>query len=333
MVAPTGLSSAQPTDHHEVRLRALRAKLGDGFDEREQPLEGHIGARRGHDPTGDTGHFRTRPETPVVDADWDHFQLVWGEPVLLDDVSLGRRRDRENPRDATGDLLLHRHEPVPAAEGQPAPHRRGMAQVECPIDGDRMMAGAEQRPAVRHDPEEAAAEGLVVMDHIELTAAGGQGPTDPPAEGARLGETGRAHDCEFRYVDPGLELPRERNPEGIRLAVEVQARDRHVPHAGIEHRPRLPGEDRHLVAQVHQLTGEVAGVHALTARMRVASVDQEGNPEGVRPGHKEQTVVGARRPVKLTPPDWVRLRQTALDRARPRSTGIDRDRGAIHVVV
>ena len=98
---------------------------------------------------------------------------------------------------------------------------------------------------------------------------------------------------------------RERNSHGmgIRKGSGWRYRSRlgtgTKPTPVVEHGPGLAGEDRHLVAQVDQLPRQVPGVHALSARVGVPSVDQEGNPKRGGPGHELQTVVAAQRPVKL----------------------------------
>ncbi len=115
-----------------------------------------------------------------------------------------------------------------------------MRQLEPTIDGDRMVDRPEQRPAVLHDPEQAAAERLVVVDDVEVAPAGRQRPARPQAEGARLGEPGRAHHCELERVDRTVELLQVRDPEGVRIAVEVEARHGLEGHPFVELRIRLP---------------------------------------------------------------------------------------------
>ncbi len=174
-----------------------------------------------------------------------------------------------------------------------------MLEVEGSVNGDRMVTRAQHGPPVGHDPEQTAPERLVVVDDVVLAAPGGQGAANSPAEGPRLGKAGGAHHGELGDVDRGAELSRSGHAKRIRLPVEVEARDRDIPHPVVEHRPRLAGEDGYLMAEVHQRPGEVAGIDALTARIRVAAIDQEGDPERVVPGHKAQTVVCRELPVKL----------------------------------
>ena len=119
------------------------------------------------------------------------------------------------------------------------------------------------------------------MHHVELAGAGRQLPTDPPAERAGFGKARRAHQGELGDIDTGPELARHRNPERVRLAVEIKARDRDIADPVIEHRPRLTGEHGHLVAETDQLTGQVPGVDALATRMWIAPIDQKGDPQGV----------------------------------------------------
>src|SRR5262252_7768174 len=44
-------------------------------------------------------------------------------------------------------------------------------EVEVAVDGDRVVQGVDEGPAVAHEPEETATETLVVVDEVELGAA------------------------------------------------------------------------------------------------------------------------------------------------------------------
>ena len=144
----------------------------------------------------------------------------------------------------------------------------------------------EQRPAVVHHPEDPVAEALVVVDQVEFVAPGGEHPAGPEAEGPRLGEAGRAHHPELeggdrRRVEVG-ELAWLGDPEGVRLAVEIETRDRREPDALVDLGPGLAGEDLDRVAERDQLAGQVAGVDALAPAARIAPVDEEGDPQATR---------------------------------------------------
>lgn len=89
------------------------------------------------------------------------------------------------------------------------------------------------------------------------------------------------------------ELPGHRDAEGVRLSVQVQARNGDVSDFVVEDRPGLPGKYGDFVPQLYQLPGQVTGVHTLATRMRVAAIHQQGDPQGSVPDHEVQTVVGA----------------------------------------
>ena len=80
-----------------------------------------------------------------------------------------------------------------------------------------------------------------------------------------------------------LEFPRPRDPERIGLPVQVERRDRGELHAFVEDGIGRAGEDLYLVTELDQRLGEVAGVDALAARIRIPAINQEGDAKG--PGH------------------------------------------------
>ena len=47
-----------------------------------------------------------------------------------------------------------------------------MREVEVAVDGDRVVQRVHDRPAVVHHPEQPRAEALVVVDEVEVVAAG-----------------------------------------------------------------------------------------------------------------------------------------------------------------
>src|SRR5205823_2623702 len=83
-----------------------------------------------------------------------------------------------------------------SAQGQLAADGGGVGQVEVAVDGDGVVEGGDERPAVLHQAQQAPAEALVVVDQVELATSAGQLPPHPPAVGERLGEAGGAHEPE-----------------------------------------------------------------------------------------------------------------------------------------
>ena len=77
-----------------------------------------------------------------------------------------------------------------------------------------------------------------------------------------------------------------RDPEGVGVPVEVEAGHGGEADPLVEHGPRLAGEDLDAVAELHQLTGQVAGVDALAAAAGVAPVHQVGDPQAAGLGRR-----------------------------------------------
>jgi hypothetical protein len=124
---------------------------------------------------------------------------------------------------------------------------------------------------------------LVVVHYIEIAPPLRQQLPEPERVGEGLGKRGRAHVGELEDVVAALELAQVRDPEGIGLAVEVQRRHGGEADAGLQDRIGRPAEDLHRVSQVDQLGGQIPGVYALTAAVRVAPVGEIGHPERVSP--------------------------------------------------
>ena len=64
------------------------------------------------------------------------------------------------------------------------------------------------------------------MDDVEITPAPGEDASSPQRKGERLGESRGAHDPELQQVEEVPDLARMRDPEGVGIAVEVEARNR-----------------------------------------------------------------------------------------------------------
>ena len=303
MAAATGLSwRSRPTTTRWASGRSVRT-LASASTKRQQPLEGDVGAGGRHDAARDPGDVRPGPE---VAMDRRRSEPPPAAPGRSRTASTMSRLDEEDTVRILGIRRATRfcmaRNPYQRRRVSAAPPALGVVEVQGAIDGDGVVAGAHQRPSVRHDPEQTRSERLIVVDHVVLPGPDGEGTADPPAERAGLGKAGGAHHGELGDVDSRSELPRPGHPEGIRLPVQVETRHRNESHPVIEDRPGLAGEHGDPVAEIDQLTGQVAGVHALTAGMRIAAVHEQGDPEGGAPGHEAQTVVRPDSPVKLTAP-------------------------------
>ena len=159
-----------------------------------------------------------------------------------------------------------------------------MREIEIAVDGDRVVERVHEGPVVAQEPEQAAAEALVVVDEVELVAAVAELLVDAAAEGVRLGEPGARHDAELLDVLEGAELVRPRDAERVLALVEVEAVDLLQHHRVVGDGPGLAREHRHAVAELGQLACQVAAVDALAATVRIAAVDEERDPQRARRG-------------------------------------------------
>ena len=120
----------------------------------------------------------------------------------------------------------------------------GVAEVEGPVDGDRVVQGGEDGPAVVEQAADAPPQALVVVDQVEVGPPAGEEAAGAKAEGQRLGKGSRRHERHLEQVDPAAVGPRvQRRPEGVVGVVEVEARHRDEAHPLGQLRPGLPGED------------------------------------------------------------------------------------------
>ncbi len=126
--------------------------------------------------------------------------------------------------------------------------------------------------------QQAVAEALVVVHHVELVGPGPQQLRRAQAEGQRLREPGGPHGADLQQVDGITQLPPVRRAEGIRLVVEIEAVHCGQVHAGIQFRVRLTGEHLDVVPQFGKPAAEVPDVDALPAAVRLTPVGQQRDP-------------------------------------------------------
>ena len=154
-----------------------------------------------------------------------------------------------------------------------------MGQGQLPVDGDGVMEGLQQWPAVVHHSDDAVAQALVVVDEIEVVPPTGQDLAGPEAEGPRFGEAGRAHHPELQGIEAGVELAELGDPERVGLAVEVEAGNRGEANPVVHFGPRLAGEHLDGVAEGGEFPGQVAGIDPLATAAGVAPIHQKGDPQ------------------------------------------------------
>ncbi len=133
----------------------------------------------------------------------------------------GGAGDGEHGRRAARDALLHAGEGVPTAHGVPALAAVGGVEFELPVDGDGVVDGGDEGCA--DVTEQPVAEGLVVVDHVEVAAAGAQMAAGAQRERQGFRETAGPHRADLERVDPVAVLAALRGAEGIGVAVEVEA--------------------------------------------------------------------------------------------------------------
>ena len=247
--------------------------------------------------------MRQGPEVLGVHAHRHDRHALVRHAHVAGDVAPRRLGDGDDPRHLAGDAALHAQEPEPAAqrdlaEGPLGP--RVLGQLQAAVDGDRVVQGLHDRPAVVEQAEDAVAEALVVVDDVEVLAAGVEDLADPAAERAGLGEAGRAHDGELEDVDRRAELAQVGDVEGVVGPVEVEAGDLHQRHVGGEVGVGLAAEDLDVMAHGRQLAAQMVRVDTLATRMRVAAVDEQGNAKEV-PHRKRSACRGIDRSVKRGP--------------------------------
>ena len=169
-----------------------------------------------------------------------------------------------------------RRKPYQRRSDELAAKARGRLEVDAAVEGDRVVHRGDHRQPELLDVEHAVAEHLVVVDDVEVVDPVARAAV-PPAERTSWAPGSRA----VHMVRNSSTSIRSRNsrglghPEGVGLAVEVQAGDLRQPDAGIELGVGLPGEHLDLVAEVRQLTAQVADVDALAPAMGLAPVGQQ----------------------------------------------------------
>ena len=217
--------------------------------------------------------------------------LVEIDALVGGDVLLGVLRHREDPWHPLRDPGLHLGEGVPATLAEFLPRGAGVFEFELAVDRDRVVNRLEDRPLLLVELEDAPPEGLVVLDQVEVVAAGAQLTPDAPAERHRFGEGARRERQVFEGVGPVLPFPQPGLAHRVWVGPDVEARQRVERDALVDDGVGRPGVDLDMVAEVDESFGEVAAVDTLAADVRLASVGEVRDPErcvgvGGRPRHR-----------------------------------------------
>ena len=149
-----------------------------------------------------------------------------------------------------------------------------------------MVHGGHHRQPGVGEGEQTGSQALVVVHEIEIVFPLGQQPGGAQRERPRFREARRPHRQQFQKIDRVADLTRMGHPERVRLPVQVEGRNRYEVDTPVEHRVGLAAEDRDLVAEPDQFTGQVAGVHALAPAVWVSPVGEIGDAEAVRGLHE-----------------------------------------------
>ena len=158
-----------------------------------------------------------------VDAHRHDVELVEVDAVVGADVALRRLGHGHHAGHPLADLGLHLRERVPATLAEPLPRSAGVLELELAIDGDRVVDRLEDRPALLLQFQQAPAEGLVVVDEIEVVAPGAQMTPGPQAERHRFGEVAGAERDVFGDVGPVLPFPDAGLAHRVGVAPDVEA--------------------------------------------------------------------------------------------------------------
>ncbi len=150
---------------------------------------------------------------------------------------------------------------------------RGGVHLEHAVAGDRMVQGDDQRDLLL-ELGDAVAETLIVVDEVELAESCPEVVVDTCAERQRLGELAGAEHGGLEEVVPRLELPVGGETPGVVVVEQVEARQLRERDPLVEIRVRLPAEDLDRVPEVGERLGEMTGVDALAADVRLAPVGQ-----------------------------------------------------------
>jgi hypothetical protein len=134
---------------------------------------------------------------------------------------------------------------------------------------------------VRAEPEQAAAEALVVVHDVEAATLtrSAKAARDSPREAQRLGERTEPSLDPLDHVDRVAQLAQARRAEERVLVPQIEARQLDQAHTLDELRIGLPAPDLDVVAEITQRLAEQANVDALASRTWVPSVRQKADSE------------------------------------------------------
>ena len=260
---------AHAADDDQVCVRRLGPELREALEQVGQSLERHVGADDSEQPPRHLRDLGLRTEDLLVHADGHDVDAVRVDAELVDDVAARRLRHGDETRQLAHDALLHPEEGIPAPQRDLLP-RVGPLEIEPLVHGDRVVDRREERHTLR-DPHHARAERLVVVDDVEPVPVLPQPGVGAQAERPRLGERAGRHDRQLEPVDLRTRPPVR--AEGVLRAVQVHALDPVEDDVGIDLGVRGTGQHLDVVAEVGQLTREMADVDALCDAQGIGHIE------------------------------------------------------------
>ena len=249
-------------------------------------------------------HAGQRSEELGIDADRHEAHPVERHAHVGVDVLDRVLADHHDPRQLRRDLALHLDEGVPAPDGDPLVEVGCRSHLERAVARDRVVERDDQRDLLL-ELGDAVAEALVVVDQIELAEPLREMGAGAGTERERLGELPGGEHGRLEQVVTGREFPERREPAGVVIVEQVEARQSGERNAVVEYRVRLSAEHLDPVAQIDQRLGEVPGVDALPADVGFATVGQVGDRqrgvviETCLAGHHDRLPVRSYRPVTV----------------------------------
>ncbi len=254
------------------------AQLGHRLQQVGQALQRHVGRGRGDQASRHSGDVRPRPEEVRVDADWHEAHALVVDAHVVVDVTDRVLADHDDARQPRGDPTLHLDERVPPADREALAPVRRVVHLQAAVLGDRVVQRDDRRDQLLQ-AEDPVAEALVVVHQVELADPRPQRPQRPIAERQRLAERPGRELRQFEQVLAGLDLPVGGEAAGVVVVEEVQARQLDERDALVEDRVRLTAQHLDVVAEVDEGLGEVPGVDALAAHVRLATVGEVGDAQ------------------------------------------------------
>ena len=128
------------------------------------------------------------PELVGIDADRDDVQAGRVDAQVGHDVVETVGRYGHDPVKAAGHPVLHAGEGIKATHGEPLAAVGRMGDLEPPVDGDRVVDGAQRGHARPSQPVDAVAQALVVVNQVKILEPAAERLEGPQAERERLGE-------------------------------------------------------------------------------------------------------------------------------------------------